>query len=435
MTKTNKLSKALSAVFAVMFAFSSVLIAAPVKAEAATLAQQKADIDAKIKASEEKIAQLKADKAQQAKVAAEYESQLADLTSKVSIIQSQKDNIDSQVSTLNKNISTLTTQIEDTEAELVEKTEEISATVDVFCDRLRANYMSGSTSFFEIFLQSGDISSLLNRLEMFKRVTDNDQKIVTQLEDDIEAAEKLKVDLTQKREDAEIKKTELSAKKVELDASIAEYDDILVEIEEKVHSVKTILAKINGRIEEAHDEAEAYKDDQADIIAAIKKAEAEASANKNNNSSSNNNSSPSYDSGTISAKGWMWPVPTSSSYISSNYGYRRDPATGKTKFHYGIDIAAPGGSKIIAPIGGTVVYTKNNGNSGYGLHLLLNHGNGYYTLYAHCSRLAVSSGQSVKQGQVIAYVGSTGYSTGNHLHFEVRDSSGNKLNPANFVRK
>ncbi len=434
MKKTNKLIRVLSAIFALVFVFSSVSVVAPIKAEAASLAQQKADIDAKIKASEKKIAQLKADKAQQAKVAAEYESQLASLTSKVSVIQSQKDNIDSQVSTLTKNISTLTTQIEETEAELVEKNESINETVDVFCDRLRANYMSGSTSFFEIFLQSGDISSVLNRIEMFKRVTDNDQKIVTQLEDDIEAAEKLKTDLTKKREDSEIKKTELSAKKVELDASIAEYDDILVEIEEKVHAVKTILNKINGKIEEAHDEAAAYKDDQADIIAAIKKAEAEANKKPNNGGSSGGSSSGGFASGTISAKGWMWPVPTSSSYISSNYGYRRDPATGKTKFHYGIDIAAPGGSKIIAPIGGTVVYTKHN-SGGYGLHLLLNHGNGYYTLYAHCSGLAVSSGQSVKQGQVIAYVGSTGYSTGNHLHFEVRDSSGNKLNPANFVRK
>ncbi len=431
MKMTNKLARVLSVVFAVVFAFSSVSLVAPVKVQAASLAQQKADIDAKIKASEKKIAQLKADKAAQAKVAAEYESQLASLTSKVTVIQNQKDSIDSQVATLNKTISSLTTQIEETEVELEEKTEDISETVDVFCDRLRANYMSGSSSFFEIFLQSGDISSFLNRLEMFKRVTDNDQKIVSQLEKDIKAAEELKVNLTKKREDSEIKKTELSAKKVELDDSIAEFDDVLVEIEEKVHTVKSILAKINGKINAAEDEAAAYKDDQADIIAAIKKAE---STTPSTGGSSSGSSGGGYASGTISSKGWMWPVPTSSSYISSVYGYRRDPATGSTKFHYGIDIAAPGGSKIIAPIGGTVVYTKHN-SGGYGLHLLLSHGNGYYTLYAHCSRLAVSSGQSVKQGQVIAYVGRTGYSTGNHLHFEVRDSSGNKLNPQNFVRK
>ncbi len=431
MKKTNNLIRVLSLVLAVVLAFSSVYINAPVKAQAASLSQQKADIEAKINASEKKLAQLKAEKAEQSKIAAELENQLADLTSKVTVIQNQKDNIDSQVSTLTKDIDTMSKQIEKTEEEMVVLNESIDETVELFCQRMRANYMSGSSSFFEIFLQSGDISSLLNRLEMFKRVTDNDQKIVTKLEDEIATAEKLKADLADKIEKSEIKKTELGAKKVELDASVAEYDDLLVNIEHKVAEVKSIINKMNGRIDEVEDEVKAYENDQAAINQAIKDAQAAANKKPSNTGGSSNAGTAS---GTISSKGWMWPVPTSSAYISSVYGWRRDPISGQSKFHYGIDIAAPKNSKIIAPLDGTVVYTKHQ-SSGYGIHMLINHGNGYYTLYGHCNSLAVSSGQHVKQGQVIAYVGTTGYSTGNHLHFEVRDGNGNKLNPSNFVRK
>ena len=430
MKKTIDTTRIFSFIFAVIMAFSCVSAYAPVKAEAASLAQQKQNIENKIKQSEKELAKLRAEKASEAAIAKKLEAQLADLTSKVSVIQYQKDGIDTQVNNLNSQIATLTTQIAETEDELVEMNESIDKTVELFCQRMRANYMSGSSSFFEIFLQTGDISSLLNRLEMFKRVTDNDQKLVTQLEGEIATAEELKTQLSEKKESSEIKKTELTAKKVELDASIAEYDDILIEIETKVAEHKTVLAKMNGKIAEAEDEVAAYKDDQTAIEAAIKKAEQQQQQKPSGGSSGNHGSA----TGNISSSGWMWPVPTSSAYISSVYGWRNDPISGKRKFHYGIDIAAPGGSKIIAPKDGTVVYTKHQ-TSGYGIHLLVNHNNGYYTLYGHCQSLAVSAGQSVKQGQVIAYVGRTGYATGNHLHFEVRDGNGNKLNPSNFVRK
>ena len=99
-----------------------------------------------------------------------------------------------------------------------------------------------------------------------------------------------------------------------------------------------------------------------------------------------------------------------------------------------MDIAAPLNSNIVASKSGTVVYVKH-GNSGYGNHLLLNHGDGTYSLYAHCNSLAVGSGQSVSQGQTIAYVGHSGYATGNHLHFEIRDGAGNKYNPAAYAHK
>ncbi|WP_155201907.1 M23 family metallopeptidase [Ruthenibacterium lactatiformans] len=115
-----------------------------------------------------------------------------------------------------------------------------------------------------------------------------------------------------------------------------------------------------------------------------------------------------------------WPLPQTFS-ISSPFGYREDPFTGKIEYHSGTDIAAPNGTQILAAAAGTV--TIANGidlwGGGYGYHIKIDHGNGLETLYAHCSAICVTPGQQVQQGEVIGFVGSTGNSAGNHLHFEV----------------
>lgn len=129
---------------------------------------------------------------------------------------------------------------------------------------------------------------------------------------------------------------------------------------------------------------------------------------------------------------FSWPI-AAGFRISSTFGYRKDPFTGNTKYHGGIDIAAPDGTPILAMADGTVITanaTDSNGG-GYGYHVKLRHNDSYVTVYAHCSRLAVANGQEVKKGQVIAYVGSTGRSTGNHLHFEVW-KDGARTDPSSY---
>mgnify|MGYP000915536101 CR=1 FL=1 len=162
--------------------------------------------------------------------------------------------------------------------------------------------------------------------------------------------------------------------------------------------------------------------------AAKRKAEQEKSnnSNKNNNTGSNNNGGSTTPTGTF-----QWPVPSSHT-ITSNYGYRIHPISGTKKLHAGIDIGAPGGSNIVAADAGTVVLSSFGYNGGYGNYVIISHGNGITTRYAHCSNLFVSAGESVSKGQVIAAVGSTGASTGNHCHFEVRINGGSK-NPLNYL--
>lgn len=115
-----------------------------------------------------------------------------------------------------------------------------------------------------------------------------------------------------------------------------------------------------------------------------------------------------------------WPLPQTFS-ISSPFGYREDPFTGEIDYHNGTDIAAPNGTQILAAAAGTVTIANgiDSWGGGYGYHIKIDHGNGLETLYAHCSAICVTPGQQVQQGEVIGFVGSTGNSTGNHLHFEV----------------
>lgn len=405
----------------------------PIRSYAATLEQQKAAYSAKIQSAEAEIARLKKEKASEQAIADKLQAQLTDLTSQAFVIQTQRDEVDREVNALTDQIEELTNQIEETEDKLVEMNDEIDNTVDVFCKRLRANYMSGPTSYLDVLLNSKDISSMLNQLELMKRVTDSDQALVDKLNSDIDTAEKLKVKMNEDKEASEVKKTELNAKKVELDASKAEYDKLILEAETKAEEVEHILYGYSSKIDALHEDVSNFKADQANIEKAIKAAEAQRRKAASTIGGTYYPATGGYGNGTISTSGWMWPVPAA--YISSYYGYRSDPATGATKFHAGLDLAAPCNSNILATKSGTVSFIKY-GNTGYGNHIMIAHSDGTYSLYAHClSNFPVSPGQAVSQGQVIAHVGTSGYSTGYHCHFEIRDSSGTQVNPLNYVHK
>ena len=443
--KTANFKRVISLALAAAIFCSCALYLTPVKSSAATLAEQKAAYNSKIQNAEAQIAKLREEKAPKQAIANQLEAQLNDLTAQSYVIQCQRDDIDKQVTSLTADIKSLSEQIEETEINLAKMNENIDVTVDAFCQRLRANYMSGPTSYLDVLLKSKDMSSMLNQIELMKRVTDSDQKLVDKLNSDIDKAEALKDKLGVDKRDAENKKTELCAKKVELDASKAEYDELILSAEAKAEEVSRILYGYNSKIEALHEDVSVYKNEQANIDKIIKAEEAKrlaaqraatataapVTSPRKNNSSSGSGSSSSYTPSSSGNGSWLWPVPAA--YISSYYGYRSDPATGALKFHSGIDLAAASGSSILATKSGTA--HTYYGSTGYGNYVLLYHDDGTSSLYGHCSSFAVSNGQHVSQGQLIAYVGSTGYSTGPHCHFEIRDSAGNKQNPLNYVHK
>ena len=203
-----------------------------------------------------------------------------------------------------------------------------------------------------------------------------------------------------------------------------------------------LIADLDEDIEQARQEylaneaAEQALNDQMNQIAwemwQQEQAQKEEENNNNNtgdSGSTGGNSGTGGDSGSAATGTYIWPCP-SSTYITSRYGNRIHPIFGTERFHSGIDIGANEGATVLAADGGTV--TVATYSSSYGNYVMIYHTNGTYTLYAHMSSLAVSAGQTVTQGQTIGYVGSTGWSNGPHLHFEIRNANGGTEDPTAY---
>ena len=395
-----------------------------------SLKDEQAAIKDKVKDSEAKIKELEKQQAKQEEIIAELNNQIAKLNDQLDNVHGQQKIINSDIRKTESKIAALDEEIKELDAEILQKDEEIEETISIFCECIRANYMAGETSVLEMFTASSSVSGFLNRLELFRRVTLNDQALVDKLYKEIAEIEEMQKKLQEKKASVEAEKAELEVKRADLKSAENELNSTQATIIAKSNEVNKKLADLNYQTKKLEVSIEKYNAEMDKIEDEIEDFLKQQAAN--NSSGSSNAGSASSN---VSTKGWQWPVPYSNSYISSPYGYRNDPISGVYKFHSGIDITMAGanGKKLVATKAGTVIRTVYS-SSGYGNYVMIDHGGGYVSLYAHCSSLAVSTGQSVSQGQVIAYIGSSGYSTGPHVHFEIR-YNGEKQNPSHYVSK
>ncbi len=397
-----------------------------------SLRDEQAEIKDKVKDSEAKIKELEKQQARQEEIIAELNKQIDQLNDQLDNVRGQKSIINSDIKEIEKKIKELDEEIKQLDAEIIEKDKEIEETIEIFCERIRANYMAGETSILEMFTASSSVSGFLNRLELFRRITQNDQALVDKLNKEIAEIEEMQKKLEEKKKSVEAEKAALVVKRNDLQSAENELNATQSTIIAKSTEVNKKLASINYQTKQLEISLDKYNSEMDSIEAEIEDfLKQQAANNSSSGSSSNAGSAPS----NISKKGWQWPVPYSNSYISSPYGYRNDPISGVYKFHSGIDITMAGahGKKLVATKSGTVIRAVHS-NSGYGNYVMIDHGGGFSSLYGHCSALAVSVGDKVSQGQVVAYIGSTGYSTGPHVHFEIR-YNGEKQNPSHYVSK
>ena len=218
------------------------------------------------------------------------------------------------------------------------------------------------------------------------------------------------------KEELETEKRTVENVKIQKEAKSSDLKKLKSEKETKVNNLTEDQKQIQAQIEEYDNKMKELEKKERELAAQ------EAKKNQYIGSSGEN---------FVSSGRFQWPVP-SSQRVTSEYGYRIHPISGTRKLHAGIDIGAAGGANIVAGDSGTVILSSFGYNGGYGNYVIINHGNGVTTRYAHCSNLYVSVGQTVTKGQVIAAVGSTGASTGNHCHFEVR-INGVSQNPRNYL--
>ena len=335
----------------------------------------------------------------------EVESQIDAVLQEVADLNVSILDYESQIKQLTEQLTTLETSITQKEQELIEKKQTLE-------DRLVAMYMRKEPTFLDVIL-SGELMNFISNQNIIKQAANYDNDLINEVEE-------LKTSL-------ETEKTEVETVKQEKETKTAELQTM--KAEQKAANLTEEQKALETQLSEYKAQAEKYADLERQAIAkeeAARKAAAAAAASKNNSSSSSSSNvvTNPYKGGKVA-----WPCPASSR-ITSQYGYRI--LFGVRDFHTGIDIGASTGTNIVAAESGTVILASYGWNGGYGNYIIINHGNGLTTRYAHTSKLYVSAGQTVSRGQVIAAVGSTGNSTGPHLHFEVRQNGSHK-NPLNYL--
>jgi len=317
---------------------------------------------------------------------------------------------------LDKQISSVQAEIDKFQAEIDRKATAIKAsqqkintlTKDLqkqnagYNERAKRLIKKGNVSYTEIILRSKSIDDMLTRMSVVKRIAEYDSDKLEEIESSMTEVEKLKADLLAQKEEVVLLKAEQDSKKAELDGYRKQSQDIIDKLQKDIAAFEKEYEVAKQLEAQARAEAERLR------------RQSDATLNLPAN----------YTGGKF-----LWPSNTTH-LVTSPYGYRIHPVTGKSRFHAGIDIGAAHGTSILAANDGVVIVAGYN-SGGYGNYVVINHGGGYTTLYAHCSSLLVSVGQKVSRGQVIARCGSTGMSTGPHIHFEVQ-VNGTTTNPMQY---
>lgn len=365
------------------------------------LQQQKANIEAQKKDLASKIGDLKS---QQASVM----DQKAALDQQNQLTQEEIDNITQQIALYDRILAAKGKDLEAAQAN-----EEMQQ--QRYATRVRAMEESGSISYLAIIFQSKSFSDMLSRIDSIKEVIKADQQLKANYIAAVDNVKQVQADYESSQADAKAQEADLQAAKAQLESDIAAATATITNLQSNLDAYNAAQAQ--------NEQAESALDKQiTEQMAALAKQEEEA---KQAAAAAGSGGTGGVVVGTGSL---AWPLP-SSNYITSGFGLRIHPIFGTSRNHTGWDIAGNQGAQILAADDGTVVTAVYS--SSYGNYVIISHGNGMATLYAHQSKLAVTVGEKVTKGQLIGYVGSTGWATGPHLHFEIR-VNGTPVDPANY---
>lgn len=382
-----------------------------------------------------KLADLRAKQAEIQKQSDELEKSIAENKDQTKTLVGQKAEIDQEMEMSRQKIENLNEQIQQLNLLIAEKQTELEASVakeealqKQYKARLRSMEETGSVSYWSILFKASSFSDLLDRVDMIREIAESDQLMLKQLSAATQAVETERADLEQQKQDLQQTETDLAVEQAELETKRAKADTLITQMQVEYASLS--------------DEFLAAEADEAAVREQIKKAEtdyfnalakeqaaAAAAAAAANKPSSGSSSSSSSSSGGASSGGFAFPLAYSTG-VTCAYGPRVHPINGNKSFHYGVDLAAGMNTEIYATKSGTVTGATYGEANGY--YVTINHGDGYSSIYAHMTNYVVSVGDSVKQGQLIGYVGTTGWSTGPHLHFEIL-YNGSNVNPMNYI--
>ena len=342
-------------------------------------------------------------------------AQQADVIEQKAAMDEKNELARQEIELINEQIDVYTDLIEQKARELEKAEAAEQAQYDLYCKRVRAMEEEGSYTYLDILFQCRSLSDVLSAIDMIGEIMDADKRLFEEYKTARENTEKVKAEHEGTLQQLGEKQETLEAEKAELEAQIAAAVEVINQLENDIEAAKAEYAKAAA--------AEAAA--QASINAIIAQMQAEEEAARQEAAENNQQYT---GTGSTATGTYIWPCP-SSTYVTSAFGMREHPLFGDERPHSGIDIAGSAGSEVLAADSGTVAVATYS--SSYGNYVTIYHSNGDYTLYAHMSSLAVTAGQNVTQGDVIGYVGSTGWANGPHLHFEIR-VNGSTVDPLSY---
>lgn len=336
----------------------------------------------------------------------------------------QRNSLTVQMMELNeKQIRLYDTMIAEEAAKVDEAVAQENAQLERYRSRVRAMEERGGYNILSLILKAESLYALLTSIDDISEIMESDKQLEQEYIAAREHREEVKAQYEDFRAEFEGKQDKLREEQDALQAELDEACRLIAELQEDIDAHAAELAELDAAWEEANAAVNAVVAElEAERLAAAQAAAAAAAA------AGGGGGGGSSGGGAAGNGYFIWPCP-GHYYITSRVGYRLHPISNVWKNHNGMDIAANYGDTVVAADGGTVTMARVNG--GYGNCVMINHGNGYYTLYGHLNAYAVSEGDTVSQGQTIGYVGSTGNSTGPHLHYEIRQGS-DILDPEGF---
>ena len=413
--KINKFGKSILAAFLAAVMAVSMF---PITAEAASSSEIR-----------EQIKEMKAENAELKEKLDELRGQFKENENEMLNMVAEKNLIDQEISILNEQIRNINTQIAtysvliaDKQDELDKAQEKLAELSQKHRERIQAMEEEGSLSYWEVLFKANSFSDLLDRLNMIQEIAASDKRRMEELSAAAERVTTTQEELNNEKADLEVTRTELDEAQIVLAEKRAEADELLRQLIAKGEEFEALI-----------DESE---DLQAELMAEIAQAEKDLKKAEYQEwlatyvpptTRPGNDTTPSTSA--PSSSGWVCPVPYYT--LTSPFGMRVHPISGKWKMHEGVDMACAQGTPIYAAKSGKVT-TASYQAGGAGYYVSINHGDGFSSIYMHMTHFIVSPGQYVTAGQVIGYVGSTGGSTGPHLHFGI-SYNGSYVNPMNYI--
>lgn len=440
MKNKNRLVSILAGLMAAVMLLTLLIGLIPTKANAAKLTSDK------LEGLKNQIAELEKQEAEIEKEKSALRDQIDANMSEMEKLIAEKNAIDQEIGMINQQIANINSQITiygmliaDKQDELDEAKIHLEQLREQNKERIRAMEEEGSLSYWSVLFKANSFSDLLDRLNMIQEIAEADKRRLDELNAAAEAVETAQLALEAEKATLEAKKEELNGLQAELEVKRLAADEVLVQLHKQGEALDVLMAEAEARDEELQKEiaqAEKAKTQEEQRLQEEERRRQEEERKrreeeeKKQQAANGGQSSGNTSSTNAAPSSAYWMVPCTYVYLSSPFGYRIHPIHGTYGFHSGVDLASPGGTPIKATRAGTV--TKATYDSASGYYVTINHGDGFSSSYLHMTHYIVSVGDRVSQGQVIGYVGSTGWSTGNHLHFSIY-YNGTAQNPAAYM--